>query len=83
MAKTLAVTLNEHHQRFIQENVANERYASADEIVSEGLRLLEQREAEKDRIRALLIEGEESGVVETTVTEIFTEVIAERREQRG
>lgn len=83
MAKTVAVTLNDHQELFVRAQVKEHRFSSADEVVSEGLRLLEQREAENDRIRQALIEGEKSGVVETTVSEIFAEVIAENREQRG
>ena len=49
MAKTLAVTLDGNQQRFIDEQVAEARFASADEVVSEGLRLLAEREAENAR----------------------------------
>ena len=83
MAKTVAVTLDDHQERFVRAQVKGHHFSSADEVVSEGLRLLEQREAENDRIRQALIEGEKSGVVETTVSEIFAEVIAENREQCG
>ena len=83
MAKTLAVTLDGNQQRFIDEQVAEARFASADEVVSEGLRLLAEREAENARIRALLIEGEESGIVETSVTEIFEAAMARFEARNG
>ena len=83
MAKTLAVTLDDNQQRFIDEQVAEARFASADEVVSEGLRLLAEREAENARIRALLIEGEESGIVETSVTEIFEAAMARFEARNG
>lgn len=83
MAKTLAVTLADNQQRFIDEQVAEARFASADEVVSEGLRLLAEREAENARIRALLIEGEESGIVETSVTEIFEAAMARFEARNG
>lgn len=83
MAKTLAVTLDDNQQRFFDEQVAEARFASADEVVSEGLRLLAEREAENARIRALLIEGEESGIVETSVTEIFEAAMARFEARNG
>lgn len=83
MSKTLAVTLDDEQNRFVNAQVAADRYASAEEVVREGLRLLAEREAERDRIRAALIAGEESGIVETTVTEIFAEAISHYRAKRA
>lgn len=83
MAKTLAVTLDDNQQRFIDEQVAEARFASADEVVSEGLRLLAEREAENARIRALLIEGEESGVSDRSLDEIFETAMARFDSRNG
>jgi len=71
MAKTVAVTLDDHQERFVRAQVKEHRFSSADEVVSEGLRLLEQREAENDRIRQALIEGEKSGISNRSLDEIF------------
>jgi len=40
------VNLTDHHQSFIEESVQSGRFSNASEVVREGLRLLEQKEAE-------------------------------------
>jgi antitoxin ParD1/3/4 len=43
---TRNVNLTEHFDRFIESGVASGRFSNASEVVREGLRLLEEREAE-------------------------------------
>jgi antitoxin ParD1/3/4 len=43
---TRNVVLTEHQERFIADLVGNGRYQNASEVIREGLRLVEQREAE-------------------------------------
>ncbi|MDP0880715.1 type II toxin-antitoxin system ParD family antitoxin, partial [Klebsiella variicola] len=64
MSKNTSIVLSEHFQAFIAEQVEKGRYGSASEVVRAGLRLLEDREARLARLRAALIEGEQSGVAE-------------------
>lgn len=64
MAHQLSVTLTEHLQRFISRQVEIGRYASADEAIRDGLRLLEDRETQLDALRQALIAGEQSGEAE-------------------
>lgn len=58
---TVNVSLTEYLARFIQEHVASGHYASASEVVREGLRLLGQREAQDavklERLRAAVQKG--------------------------
>jgi antitoxin ParD1/3/4 len=61
MARNTSVTLGDHFADFIDERVQEGRYGSASDVVRAGLRLLEEREAKLDLLRAALIEGEESG----------------------
>ena len=62
-AKTQTLSLGEHWNSFIEKKLNQGRYASASEMVRDGLRLIEEREANSklEALRAALIEGEESG----------------------
>ena len=71
MARTVTVTLGPHYEEFIQANIAGGRYNNVSEVIRAGLRRLEEDETRLAAIRAALIEGEESGVVEDFNPEIF------------
>ncbi len=62
-ARTQTLSLGERWNNFIDLKLSEGRYASASELVREGLRLLEEKEANSklEALRAALIEGEESG----------------------
>ncbi len=51
------VSLTEHLDKFIGQQVETGRYRSASEVVREGLRLLEQREAQVQAVQDALDEG--------------------------
>jgi antitoxin ParD1/3/4 len=61
MNKNTSISLGSHFTRFVDEQVGAGRYASASEVVRAGLRLLEEHEMQVERLRAAIIEGEESG----------------------
>lgn len=61
MARNTSVSLGDHFATFIDRQVADGRYDSASEVVRAGLRLLEEHEMQVERLRAAIIEGEESG----------------------
>ncbi|MGR3179994.1 MAG: type II toxin-antitoxin system ParD family antitoxin [Candidatus Anammoxibacter sp.] len=61
--KTQTLSLGEHWNNFIESKLSQGRYASASEMVRDGLRLLEEKEANSklEALRSALCEGEESG----------------------
>lgn len=51
---TRNVVLTEHHEKLIKKLLASGRYQNASEVLREGLRLVEQREAENaTKLKAL------------------------------
>lgn len=62
MSKNTSIALGEHWQAFIEKQVSSGRYGSASEVIRNALRLLEQRDAKIETLRAALIEGEASGM---------------------
>ncbi len=65
MAKTTSFNLGDHFNGFIDQQVSQGRYGSASEVVRAGLRLLEEREEEREAtvaaLRAAIRVGEDSG----------------------
>lgn len=61
MAKNTSITLGDHFERFINQQVSKGRYASASEVLREGLRLVEEREGRLDALRQALQAGVDSG----------------------
>ncbi len=56
MANT-SLTLGEHWEMFIKNEVASGRYGSASEVVRDGLRELEERKSKLEALRAHLGQG--------------------------
>lgn len=55
------VSLDAHFERFVEEAVASGRFKSSSEVIREGLRLLEEREARLSALRREIDEGRRSG----------------------
>ena len=63
MANT-SLTLGEHWEVFMKNQVASGKYGSASELVRDGLRLLERRETRIAALQQAITEGIESGIAE-------------------
>jgi antitoxin ParD1/3/4 len=64
MPRSTSVTLSDHFNQFVEEQVASGRYASASEVIREGLRLVEERERRLGDLNAAIDAGLGSGVAE-------------------
>ncbi len=78
MPKNTSITLGEHFDGFIAQQIADGRYASTSEVVRAALRLLEDNEQKIATLRKLLEEGENSGAAaysyETLMNELDDEL---------
>jgi len=61
MQKNTSITLGQHFDSFIADQLKNGRYSSTSEVVRAGLRLLEVSETRLASLRKMLKEGEDSG----------------------
>jgi len=74
MAKNTSITLGEHFDGFISQQVAAGRYASASEVVRAALRLFEDNETKITTLRRLLEDGENSGAAEYSFEALMHEI---------
>ena len=61
VTRNTSFSLGDHFGDFTAEQLARGRYSNASDVVRAGLRLLEEREAAFEALRAALVEGEVSG----------------------
>ena len=61
MAKNTSVTLGNHFETFIAEQIDQGRYGSASEVIRASLRLLEEHESKVSALQSAITEGVNSG----------------------
>lgn len=74
MGRNTSITLGEHFDEFIAQQLGNGRYGSASEVVRAGLRLLEENETKVKALREALLQGEQSGFVEYSYESVISEL---------
>ena len=77
--KNTSITLGQHFDTFIAEQLKNGRYSSTSEVVRAGLRLLEESETRLTTLRKLLKEGEDSGFEDYSYDSFIQELDSEKR----
>ncbi len=76
MAST-SLTLGEHWEVFIKNEIASGRYGSASEVVRDALRSLEERKAKLDALRTHLGEGARQAESGEFVTQSVDDMLSE------
>lgn len=79
MQKNTSITLGQHFDAFIAEQLKNGRYSSTSEVVRAALRLLEESETRLTTLRKLLKEGEDSGFEDYSYDSFIRELDNEGR----
>lgn len=74
MSKNTSITLGEHFDGFIAQQITKGRYASTSEVVRAALRLLEDNEQKIATLRKLLEDGEHSGTAEYSYEALMNEL---------
>lgn len=79
MHKNTSITLGQHFDAFISEQLKTGRYSSTSEVVRAGLRLLEESETRLSTLQKLLKEGEESSFEDYSYDAFISELDNEGR----
>lgn len=74
MAKNTSVSLGEHFEHFVAQQIEAGRFGSASEVIRAGLRLLEDSEDRLAALRRALREGEQSGRADYSVEAFINEL---------
>lgn len=82
MANT-SLSLGEHWETFIKNEVASGRYGSASEVVRDALRNLEERKSKLEALRIHLGEGAAQAQRGDFVTDSIDNILGEFREERN
>ncbi len=77
MARNTSISLGDHFESFISEQLKSGRYGSASEVVRAALRILEDSEIKRERLRLLLEEGERSGFANYSYNTLMEELDSE------
>ncbi len=80
MSRHSTFALDQHATRFIDRQVEEGNFGSPSEVVSAGLKLLEERQEKIDRLRAAIEDGENSGPPQPFDFDAF---IARKHRERG
>lgn len=77
MAKNTSISLGEHFDEFIAQQLQSGRYGSTSEVIRAGLRMLEETDVKRIHLRKLLIEGERSGFADYSYHSLMDELDSE------
>ncbi len=74
MEKNTTITLDDHFERFIADQLSSGRFNSASEVVRAALRQFENTQERLQILRKALDEGELSGVADYNYEEFMSEL---------
>jgi antitoxin ParD1/3/4 len=78
-----SISLSEHHRRLVDDLVASGRYQGVSEVVREGLRLLEDREARRGRALAEIEKAVQEGIASGSAGSLDLDALIAEAERRA
>jgi antitoxin ParD1/3/4 len=85
MTMATSYSIGKHFEEFIASLIASGRYSTASEIIRDGLRLIEEREQDREAklewLRAAIQEGLDSPVEEVDIKELIEDVKTRGRQR--
>lgn len=78
MGKNTSISIGNHFEEFIQNEVVSGKYSSVSEVVRSALRLLESESRKEKELIKALEKGEKSGFVKNFDPKIFLQEIHEK-----
>jgi antitoxin ParD1/3/4 len=84
MLSLMNIHLTETQRKFVEERVASGKYASASEVVRAGLRVLEEEETWRDRVREKIARGVAQAAAKALLDgdQIFDDVLSKLGRKR-
>lgn len=82
MANT-SLSLGDHWETFIKNEIASGRYSSASEVVRDALRTLEERKSKLDALRAHLAQGAAQAARDEFVEDYSIDKVISELDQEG
>lgn len=80
MGRNTSISLGDHFEDFINQEIKSGRYSSVSEVVRTALRLLETEEQKLKDIRSALESGEQSGFVEDFDSKEFLKMLHKKHQ---
>jgi len=79
MEQNMSVCLGSYFDNFIRSRISEGRYGNANEVICDGLRLLEEEEKKVKILKNLLQEGADSGMAENFNPKIHLELLKAKK----
>lgn len=80
---TTSLSLGEHWEVFIKNEVSSGRYGSASEVVRDALRHMEEHNSKLEALRAHLAEGEQQALNDEFVDDYSVDTLLKELDQEG
>ena len=83
MAKNTSISLGDHFETFVEKSVSKGRFQNASEVISAGLRMLEEEEDKILALRNAIQEGINSGIAKNFDPKKHLEFLKSKKKSNG